>query len=185
MSRPQIIDDERLVATLAGVFREVGYEGASLAQLSGAAGLQKASLYHRFPGGKKAMADEVLARASDWMQAQVIGPLTGPGTPQARVAAVAARLDGFYEGGRRACLLNMLAAPRDGDGPFAPAIREALASLIAAFAAPARDAGHGDAEARAERAVAGMQGALVLSRGLGDPGPWARFLDGLAGELLE
>ncbi len=44
MARPQSIDDEKLLARLADVFRDVGYNAASLAVLSKAAGHQKASL---------------------------------------------------------------------------------------------------------------------------------------------
>jgi len=184
MARPQMIDDDGLMQRLAGVFRDAGFEGASLARLARAAGLQKASLYHRFPGGKQAMAEEVLARALDWMGREVVGPLTAPGDPRARVATVAGRLDDFYGGGRKACLLNMLAAPGAPGSPFAGAIGDAFAALVAAFAAPALDAGHADAALRAERAVAAMQGALVMVRGTGDDGPWRRFLARLPDDLV-
>ena len=187
VARPQSVDDDQLLGRLAGVFRDVGYEGASLAKLSGAAGLRKASLYHRFPGGKRAMAEEVLAGALGWMTANVIAPLSAEGAPRDRVALAAARLDGFYEGGNRACLLNMLAAPRVADGPFSPAIRGAYALLIDAFARPAADAGLGavEARARAERAVVMLQGSLVLARGMGDPAPFRTYLAGLPALLLD
>jgi AcrR family transcriptional regulator len=186
MARPQSIEDDRLIAALAGVFRDRGYEGASLAALAAAAGLQKPSLYHRFPGGKTAMAAEVLDRALGWMGAHVIAVLEAPGEPAARVAAAAAALDGFYEGGARACLLNMLSAPRAADGPFKAAIREAFAALVSAFARPAVDAGAapGVAAARAEAAVARLQGALVMARGMGDAGPFRRCLADLPHEIL-
>ncbi len=186
MARPQTIDDDAALAALAGVFRDAGYEGASMAMLSAATGLQKPSLYHRFPGGKRQMAEAVLTRALGWMAGNVTAVLTGPGAPEARVRAAVAALDGFYEGGAKACLLNMLSAPRPDDGPFTPAIRDAFAALIDAFAQPARDAGQSEAaaQARAERAVIGLQGALVVSRGLGQPGPFRRYLAGLSDELL-
>jgi AcrR family transcriptional regulator len=181
-----MIDDDRMLAALGRVFRDCGYEGASMAALSAATGLQKPSLYHRFPGGKQDMAGAVLARALDWMGRNVIAALQVPGDPRGRITAAAAALDGFYEGGARACLLNMLASPRADDGPFAAAIREAFAALIAAFAAPARDAGLPEdrARMRAERAVGGLQGALVLARGLGDPAPFRRYLAALPDDLL-
>lgn len=185
MARPPTIEDDALIGVLAGVFRDVGYEAASLAHLAEAAGLQKASLYHRFPGGKAAMAAEVLARATDWLGREVIAPLTEPGDPRARIGRAAAALDGFYQGGRKACLLNMLSSPRPLGGPFSAAIRSAMLTLIAALAAPARDAGQSAeaAQARAERALGALQGALVLSRGLGDDGPWRRALPRLADDL--
>lgn len=186
MARPQSIDEDALIARLACVFRDAGYEGASLALLSRATGLRKASLYHRFPGGKRQMADEVLAAALAWFAENVLAPLQGEGTPKARLAAVIERLDGFYEGGRRACLLNMLGSPRLEDGPFSPAIKGAFEALIDAFAKLARDAGHAPKAARrhAERSVMLLQGSLVLSRGLGSPEPFRKFLAALSDDLI-
>ena len=51
---------------LAEVFREHGYEGASLSLISKATGLGKGSLYHFFPGGKEEMAVAVLAEIDGW-----------------------------------------------------------------------------------------------------------------------
>lgn len=185
MARTQTVDDELLIARLACVFRESGYEAASLAVLSEAAGLKKASLYHRFPGGKQQMAEEVLAAAFAWFGDHVLGPLRGPGTPDARLARVSAALDRFYSGGRQACLLNVLSAPR-GEGPFEAAIKSAFRTLIDAFAALARDAGLPATEAalRAERVVMLLHGSLVLSRGLGSPKPFRAFLAALPADLL-
>jgi TetR/AcrR family transcriptional repressor of lmrAB and yxaGH operons len=186
MARPQSIDEDTLISRLAGVFRDVGYEGASLALLSEATGLQKASLYHRFPGGKRQMAEEVLAAALSWLTDNVLAPLRGEGPPGARLDLVVGRLDDFYSGGRKACLLNMLASPRAEDGPFTPAIKRAFEALIEAFASLARDAGHTSKEARrrAERAVMLLQGSLVLARGLQSPAPFLAFLRGLPDELV-
>ena len=54
--RPQKTLDEDVLAGLTEVFQSKGYEAASLQDLARATGLKKASLYHRFPGGKKQMA---------------------------------------------------------------------------------------------------------------------------------
>ena len=56
--RPQKTLDEDVLAGLTEVFQSKGYEAASLQDLARATGLKKASLYHRFPGGKKQMAEE-------------------------------------------------------------------------------------------------------------------------------
>jgi AcrR family transcriptional regulator len=186
MARTASVTDEMLLAQLAAVFRATGYDGASLADLSKATGLQKASLYHRFPDGKRQMAAEVLAAAGDWLAAHVIAPLTGDAPPRERIEIVARHLDGFYQGGRLACLLNMLSMPRQADGPFSEAIRTAMQALIDAFATAARDAGHDavTARTRAERVIVLIQGALVVSVGLNDPAPFRRVLDSLADELL-
>jgi AcrR family transcriptional regulator len=186
MARPQSIEDEALLERLTRVFREHGYEGASLALLSEASGLKRASLYHRFPGGKEQMAREVLAATVAWYSSHIIRPLQGPGSPRSRIAAVAEKLDAFYSGGRQACLLNLLASPHAGSGPLAAGIRSAFEAVIASFATVARDGGQAapEAQVRAERAVMLLHGSLILSRGLGSGEPFRRFLAGLADDLV-
>ncbi len=185
MARPQIIDHDALIERLSHTFRAVGYEGASLARLAGAAGMQKPSLYHRFPGGKQQMAEEVLGAARDWYVEHIFTPLSGEGTPAHRIAQVADALDKFYAGGRQACLLNLLSQPPGEDSPFADAIRDMFEALIDAFAAVAHETGMGkdEARSRAQRAVALMHGSLVLARGIGSPEPFKAFTNSLSQEL--
>lgn len=186
MARRQTIDDAEVIARLSQVFRDAGYGGASLSLLADAAGLKKASLYHRFPGGKEQMAREVIGGALTWYQAHVVDVLNGPGLPAERVAQVAANLDVFHAKGQKACLFNMLAAPRAEDGPFTEAIHGAFTSMISAFAKVARDGGADAATARvrAHKVVMLLQGALVVTRGLQSPQPFALFLAGLSADLL-
>ncbi len=186
MARPLSVQDEQLIERLSHTFRAVGYDGASLADLSEATGLSKAALYHRFPDGKQQMAAEVLAAASDWYEEHVFAPLRNRGTPAERLGAVARQLDRFYASGRQACLLNMLSAPRSEDSPFAAAIKETFEKLISAFATFAEETGHSReaARRRAERAVVSLHGSLVLSRGLGSDAPFKTFLASLADDLM-
>jgi len=58
--RPQKVIDSDILKGLTKVFRSKGYEGANLSELAQATNLKKASLYHRFPGGKQEMAVTVL-----------------------------------------------------------------------------------------------------------------------------
>lgn len=186
MARPRSVTEDDLLARLARVFSEVGYEGASLSLLAKATGLQKASLYHRFPGGKQQMADEVLTATGTWLETQILAPLAGPGAPAERIGIVSANLDSFYHGGARACLLNMLSSPRIEDGPFAPAIRQAFEALISGLADVASETGATPTEARqrAEHAVMLLQGALVLSRGTGSTALFRAFLAAFPTEIL-
>jgi TetR/AcrR family transcriptional repressor of lmrAB and yxaGH operons len=186
MARPQSMDDEALIERLSVVFQEVGYAGASLGMLADSTGLQKASLYHRFPGGKQQMAEQVLDTALSWFVAHVLHPLERDGDPRERLSEAGRNLDGFYGGGARACLLNMLASPRVEDGPFSPRIKEALLALIGAFRKLAMDAGLPPDRAgrHAERAVTLIQGSLVLARGLGSAAPFRNMLADLPAELL-
>lgn len=186
MGRKQSVDEQALIAGLSRVFRDVGYEGASLAALADATGLKKASLYHRFPDGKAQMAQEVLAAAEAWLNTHVLAVLRTTATPAQRIDAMARQLDAFYDGGRQACLLNMLSSPRIQQGPFTAQIRKIFTLWIDALAAVLTDAGldQSTAQARAQRAIALLQGALVLARGMGTPQPFQDYLKTLPDELL-
>ncbi|MBI3436371.1 MAG: TetR/AcrR family transcriptional regulator [Proteobacteria bacterium] len=186
MARRATIDDARLLEKLGCVFRECGYEGASLAVLAKAAGLQKASLYHRFPGGKEQMAREVLAAAEALIARDILMPLKSKAPPAERVDILVRQLNGFYSAGRQACLLNMLSAAPTQEGPFAKEIKRAFAAIIAALAVALRDAGFDarSARVRSERAVMLLQGSLVLCRGMGTTRPFRDFLKRLPQELL-
>ena len=74
---PERMPDEQLLGALSEVFRAHGYEGATLAKVSEATGLQKSSLYHRFPGGKEQMAKAVLDAAAARVAGHVLAPLRG------------------------------------------------------------------------------------------------------------
>lgn len=185
MARPQSIDDAALIERLSHTFRAVGYEGASLARLAKSVGMQKPSLYHRFPGGKRQMAEEVLAAARSWYVAHIFAPLAAEGPPAERIAAVVRALHTFYDGGKQACLLNLLAQPPAEASPFAEPIKAMFLALIDAFAAVACEAGlePADAAERAGRTVALLHGSLVLARGLDSPAPFHAFTASLAREL--
>ena len=128
----------------------------------------------------------MLDTALGWLVENVVVPLERNGDPATRLQEAIARLDGFYFGGAKACLLNMLASPRPDDGPFTERIRAALRSLVGAFAKLSRDAGIAPEAAarRAERALILIQGGLVLSRGLGSDRPFQNALASLPDELL-
>jgi TetR/AcrR family transcriptional regulator, lmrAB and yxaGH operons repressor len=166
---------EEVLDSLTRVFREVGYDAATLSRLSQATGLVKASLYHHFPGGKEDMAAAVLIRANTWLEERVLTPLSGPGTPIERLEAMAAALTTYYAGGRDGCLLGLL-SHGEARGLFEAHVRAALQRWSAAIAAVLEDAGLPQhlARERGEDAVIQVQGALVVARGLGDLAPFSR-----------
>ena len=185
---PKVIrEPSDTIDRLTDVFRTVGYDGATLSKLSEAAGLQRASLYHRFPGGKKEMAEAVLGQAGNWVQGHILGPLAGPGTPRERLGAMVSRLDEFYSRGDKSCLLDSLSFGEGGEifgdhirGAFSLWI-EALSKLVVEATACSRAV----ARRRAEDAVIRIQGALVLARGAGDTKPFRRVIRALPDTLLE
>ena len=60
-------------------FRTYRFEGVSLKRLADATGLEKASLYYRYPGGKDAIAMAIARELMRWLQANVFDPLVGSG----------------------------------------------------------------------------------------------------------
>lgn len=180
-----LISKAEVLNRLTRVFREAGYEAATLSRLSQATGLVKASLYHYFPGGKVEMASAVLARADQWLEQRVLAPLSGPGTPAARLEAMAAALDDYYAGGRDGCLLGLL-SQGDARDLFQDHVRASLQRWAEAIASLLIEAGLPDelARERAEDAVIQVQGALVVARGLGSTAPFSRTVSQLAARLL-
>lgn len=186
MARPATIGDQELLQKLSGVFRDVGYDGASLAALSEATGLKKASLYHRFPGGKEQMAREVLTSSEAWLSKHILSPLKAPTPPVERIRGMVRKLNEFYSGGRQACLLNMLSSAHIHRGPFTKLIKRTFEAWISTLADVLADAGFDPSTARmrSQRAIALLQGNLVLSRGMGSTKPFRDFLSSLPVELL-
>ncbi|PTX53773.1 TetR family transcriptional regulator [Litoreibacter ponti] len=186
MGRRSSIGEKDLIEALSRVFRDTGYEGATLSSLSQETGLQRASLYHRFPGGKEQMAQEVLAATESWLRENIFEPLKCDGSVDQRLQSLIRKLDELYSSGKQACILNMLSSARDHDSPFAEPIKRIFDALIDALAALAeeREFEEADARDRAERAVILLHGSLVLSRGTGTQRPFERFLETLPDELL-
>lgn len=170
-----------VVPLLAEVFREHGYEGASLARITAATGLGKGSLYHFFPGGKEEMATTVLAEIDGWFEREIYAPLRD-GEGAAAIDHMFAACDRYFRSGRRVCLVGAFALADTRDR-FAAALRDYFAAWVAALAAALTRLGTADALALAEAAVGGIQGAIVLSRALDRPEVFSRILEGLRRDL--
>lgn len=177
--------DDVIIDKLSDVFRSQGYEGASLSKLSEATGLQRASLYYRFPGGKKEMAEAVLAQIDSRINARILGPLSAPGSPADRVQALVGGLKTLYQNGHASCLLDALSLG-EGQNLFGPLIAGAFGAWIDALASVAADSGHDSATAKrlAEEVIISIQGALVLARGQNTNAPFMRVLENLPRNLL-
>jgi TetR/AcrR family transcriptional repressor of lmrAB and yxaGH operons len=179
------MNKDEVLAILVDTFRRDGYDGASIATLSKATGLGKSSLYHYFPGGKVDMASQVLGFVHDWLERQVVGTLKGAGTPRARLTRTLDLLSAFYDHGSKACVVGHLCASVDRR-QFQKQLDRVLRTWIGAIGALLVEAGFPGkvARERAEDAVIRIQGALVLSGGLGDQGPFRRAIKRLGTELL-
>ena len=162
---------------LAEVFREHGYEGASLSLISEATGLGKGSLYHFFPGGKEEMAESVLSEIDGWFENHVFAPLQKASRPEDAIAAMFDSVDAYFRSGRRVCLVGALALGDTRDR-FAGEVRSYFSRWVDALSRALIQSKRSSASARAlaEEVVAGIQGAIVLSRALDDPRAFARAL---------
>lgn len=172
------------IASLAEVFREHGYEGASLALIGKATGLGKGSLYHFFPNGKEEMVRAVLAEIEQWFEDVVYSPLRDGDDADAAIATMLNETAKYFRSGRRVCLVGALAVANTRD-LFAQAIRGYFVAWVDALQAALVRQGRDAEQARllSEDAVLAIQGAIVLSRALDDPAVFQRAIDQLHARL--
>lgn len=182
---PKTVSDAQLRDRLIEVFRAEGYEGTSLSRLQQATGLQRSSLYHRFPAGKQDMAAAVVQDVARRFAEEILAPEFAADRPEVRLDAIAQRLDEFYDGGHLSCLLDTLSLGRPS-ARIAQLTRQAVALWVAALREIATDAGldHDEAHRRAVDAVAAIQGALIVARTIGDTAGFRRALGSLPQRLL-
>lgn len=182
---PRVIAERAdALPALAEAFREHGYAGASVSLISDATGLGKGSLYHFFPGGKDEMASAVLADIDTWFDTNVFTPLHDAQEPAQAIGAMFDTVERYFHSGRRICLVGALALGDTRDR-FASQVQDYFAGWIAALAGALTRSGRGkrQAEALAEEAVAGIQGAIVLARALDDPRAFSRAMAKLRASL--
>lgn len=166
-----------ILPVLAECFREHGYDGASLALIGEATGLGKGSLYHFFPGGKEEMASAVLSEIDAWFESHVFAPLREAEPPGDGIAAMFDAVETYFRSGRRVCLVGAFALGETRDR-FARDVRRYFTRWIDVLRLALIRAGRDESSAAAlsEEVVAGIQGAIVLSRGLGDPKSFTRAI---------
>jgi AcrR family transcriptional regulator len=182
--RTSRVSEEEVLVKIAVAFRRHGYDGASVRLLAKATGLEAASLYTRFPDGKEEMALKVVARACEWLGANVFEVLRGSGTAGEKVGRAARRLREFYQDGTLGCVLDTLTLGESTDAVRA-AVRGAYEAWLKEFSQVAREAGAtaGEARVRARQAIVEIEGALVLARVTGDGAAFLRAIQRLP-ELL-
>jgi TetR/AcrR family transcriptional regulator, lmrAB and yxaGH operons repressor len=180
-----LLPREVVIDRLMRVFRRLGYEGASLSELSKATGLGRSSLYHYFPGGKEDMARAALEHLGEWVDVHLLQPLRGSGTPEERLDRIVVELDSLYASGQNACLLGTL-VHGESRHLFQAQLRASFTALITAFADLVVESGVDPsiAQQRSEDAVMKIQGALILSGGLDDSRPFRRIIEHLSTDLL-
>jgi TetR/AcrR family transcriptional regulator, lmrAB and yxaGH operons repressor len=169
-----------VMPALAECFREHGYEGASLVLIGEATGLGKGSLYHFFPGGKDEMASAVLAEIDAWFEQNVFAPLRESEPPEAGITAMFDAVETYFRSGRRVCLVGAFALG-DARDRFASSVRGYFGRWIEALRLALIRAGRDTTAATAisEEVVGGIQGAIVLARGLREAKAFTRAVERL------
>jgi TetR/AcrR family transcriptional regulator, lmrAB and yxaGH operons repressor len=173
-----------VIPQLMKVFQQYGYEGASITRFSEATGLKRASLYHYFPNGKEEMAAVVLDYVTQGLQEQ-LKPLYSDRPPLDRIHAMNQNIDAFYQHGQQDCLLALLSIG-EAHNLFQAQVQQALNLWIDSLASVLIDAGipPTTARQRAEDAIAQIQGALVLTRGLNSTATFERTLHQMPEALM-
>ena len=95
-----------VIATLGEIFREYGFSGTSLTEITHRTGLGKGSLYHFFPKGKKEMADAVLDHVAVWFEENVFLPLRENVNPKHGIKNMFNAVDDYFYSGERICLIG-------------------------------------------------------------------------------
>src|SRR5262245_58209085 len=107
---PKTVAERADILPLLGeVFREHGFDGASLAVIGDRTGLGKGSLYHFYPGGKEEMAAAVLAEIDAWFAANIFQPLRTEKDAARAIAGTLKAVEDYFRSGRHVCLVGALA----------------------------------------------------------------------------
>lgn len=166
-----------IIPLLAEIFREHGFEGASLSVITERTGLGKGSLYHFFPGGKAEMAQTVLLEIDVWFEERIYRPLREAVDPHNAIRVMCLAVSDYFNSGRRICLVGAFALDNVRDR-FASQINDYFAAWIAALSEALQKLGREAdiAISLAEEAVIAIQGALVIARALNDPSLFKRAM---------
>ena len=172
-----MIKQPDLLSRLMDLFREKGFDGASLSDISESTGLGKSSLYHHFPNGKEEMGLKVLAHLEEQLEAALFGPMQSADKPKKKLDRMLDVIDGFYESGEKACLLERLCASADARS-FRRPLSRVFNRWMDAVEALGVEAGlpRAVARRRAEDMVVRIEGALVVCAGTGDTSVFVRAI---------
>jgi TetR/AcrR family transcriptional regulator, lmrAB and yxaGH operons repressor len=172
------------IPCLLQLFRQYGYDGATLARISQATGLGKASLYHHFPGGKDEMVQAVMDYLERWLAEHVLPSLQGEGTAVEKLQHMCDRLSQLYESGRQPCMSAtlLLGSARD---LFQDCVQARYCAWISAVAQVLIAAGldRATAQQRGEDMIITIQGSLIVAQGLNRPDVFQRSLQQLPQQL--
>ncbi|EZH71878.1 TetR family transcriptional regulator [Aquimarina atlantica] len=176
--RPQKVNDQDLLEGLMSVIRSKGYDGSSLNELAGSSGLQKASLYHRFPNGKKEITAVVLDYVEKWVTDNILSLLSDTNIPPSeRLEKALINIDDLYGGGQKTCILRALTMDSNLE-LFGEQLSQIMSQWITGFntLGVAFGLSESDAKSKAEQTLILIQGSLIVSKALSDLSPFQKTL---------
>ena len=172
------------IPCLLQLFRQYGYDGATLARIAEATGLGKASLYHHFPGGKDEMVQAVMEYLERWLAEKVLPSLQGDDTALEKLERMCDLLSELYEAGQQPCMSAtlLLGSARD---LFHDLVQARYFAWIEAVAEVLVKAGLDctTAQQRGEDMVIALQGSLIVAQGMNRPEIFQRSLQQLPQQL--
>lgn len=175
---PRVITDRHSVIPILGeIFREYGYSGTSLSEITHRTGLGKGSLYHYFPNGKKEMAEAVLDDLATWFNENVFMVLHINKDRGVGIKNMFDAVNHYFDSGKRICLVGAFALDDTRD-QFGSKLNAYFTTWTVLLTAALKRCGFDTKEAKetAEDIVTGIQGALVLARSRNDPTIFTRTL---------
>ena len=184
--RPQKITEELLTEKMLEVLRYRGYDGSSLQDLAIAGGLKKASLYHRYPGGKQNLVQSVLDHYNSIIQENVINVLQAKKKkPKKKLNNAIRNIKEIYHHGSATCLYRALSM-ESGKNLFGEQIRRSCMDWVGAFESIGKDLGLKKKKARqlASDSLVRIQGALVLSNIMDDTRPFKDVIEDIRSSYL-
>ena len=157
-----------IVEHLCDVFRSCGYEGTTMALVSQVTGLQKASLYHHFPGGKSEMLETAVLATIVELERRVFCFLDTNDQAADRITQVLKGFAAYTNSGRRSCLLAVIAQSSVAED-FKSRIGTQFGVWISRLSSTLVEFGHGQkrADMLAVETLETLYGALAVGRLLG------------------
>ncbi len=174
--KPAQKSKSELIEIFCDLFSVTNYDGVSLAMLSEATGLDKGSLYHFFPGGKKEMVAEALVHKVNRLVIEVFEFLAADVSAGQAVSDFLNGLAAFYDNGKSYCLIGVLSS-----SSVCELIQEQLEKACEAWQATLGfrldQLAIAKPEQQALALLASVQGALLLERFAGDKAPLLSVLE--------
>lgn len=161
MGRPRLEIDIEDDLTL--LFRQRGFDGASLSAIEKVSGMGKASLFHRFPGGKDDMARASISAVTTQFEV-TLSRIFENSAPKLCAHELQNFFSDYYLQGDLGCIFGAFSVPETA-ARFRPELQTMLKRITQSICQSSALAGVSRSQAKqnAEDFLADLQGTLILS----------------------